>query len=145
MGPSLAWKLPTETVNRESATQNKTSLPTEDSTGIFRRGSAHRCWLESSLPMHCMLSHFLGILTPNGSYVPEDTYFLSMNDSAALPTLHTYNLSTVKLVQCYFISCVPLFCGILKDTWSVNHMLFLLTLPHLDFIFQLSIHTTLVC
>lgn len=68
-----------------------------------------------------------------------------MEYSAAFSPLHTYNLSIVKFIQCYFIIGLLLFCGIPKKIQSQGHILFLLTLSYPDLSFQLPIDNTLIC
>lgn len=72
-------------------------------------------------------------------------YVLSVEDSAAFPPLHTYNLSIVKFIQCYFVVGLLLFYGIPRKTQSLGHILFLLTLSYPDLSVQLPIDTTLIC
>lgn len=72
-----------------------------------------------------------------------------MEYSAAFSPLHTYNLSIVKFIQCYFIIGLLLFCGIPRkiqsqDLW-IKKVRFLLTLSYPDLSFQLPIDNTLIC
>lgn len=137
MGPSLPWKLPTETVKRESVTQNKASLPTEDSTANLEE--ALHSTVDRSPDCLCIsCSHFFGNPYPK-CHTYAWGYFLSMEDSSAFPPLHTYNLSIVKFIQCYFIIGLLLFCGIPRKTQGLGHILFLLTLSYPDLSFQLPL------